>query len=152
MELEDAEPLMDVPLKEAVAKKSSIQDNKSKKSASVTWGADSDKTRKRKAVPVPQQEVKCRLLEMAEIEHVQKMKILKLKEEIVVLKKEKLLRELGLTSNDHVSAATCISGPSVNYTPPVPNTGLSPSTSGIFREAGSDSPICQLWQPYDCSK
>ena len=57
-----------------------------------------------------QDEIKSRMLEMAEEEHKQKMKILQLKENILLLKKQKLEKELNsnvcnnVTENGNVRA------------------------------------------------
>lgn len=67
-----------------------------KKSPIPTASTPSASSGRRKSpLPGRQDQVKSRMLEMAEKEHEQKMKILQLKEEVLILKKQKLEKQLG---------------------------------------------------------
>jgi hypothetical protein len=82
---------------------------------------------KRKAASVCQDPVKSRLLEMAEVKHGQKMKILQLKEDILIMKKQKLEMQL------KTSKCTCKNA-----------TG----TASTSKTADSNNNRVNVWQPY----
>jgi hypothetical protein len=85
-------------------------------------------TKRKAAGPGRQDQVKNRLLEMAEIEHCKKMTILQLKEDILKLKKQKLENEIKLSERDL----------------PVPQ----PSTCGGPLGTDSNNNSGYFWQPY----
>lgn len=85
-------------------------------------------TKQKAAGPGRQDQVKNRLLEMAEIEHCKKMTIIQLKEDILKLKKQKLENEIKLSERDL----------------PVPQ----PSTCGGPLGTDSNNNSGYFWQPY----
>lgn len=139
------------------------------KSSRVTWNPAS--SNKRKLGPGLQEQVKSKLLELAETEHAQKMKLIalqeqhenvehekkmiehakkmqifNLKEEIATLKKEKLRRELGLQVTSSVPSVPRVM---VNYSAPsAQNATLSTSAMTPTSVATSVPPISHIWQPF----
>ncbi|XP_062584822.1 myb/SANT-like DNA-binding domain-containing protein 3 [Saccostrea cucullata] len=80
---------------------------------------------KRKAAPGRQDQVKNRLLELAEIEHQKKMAILQLKEDILKLKKQKLENEIKSSE---------------------PKLPVAPTTT--YGSTDSNNNCGSFWQPY----
>lgn len=158
---EPAAASLELPPQPDHAARAHAADGQKSPTGTSTWTPST--SRKRKAGPGPQEMVKSRLLEMSEVEHIEKMKlitvqqkyakleheqhmkVLKLKEEIAILKKNELQQK---GKGQDTSDQTVREPASFMHQSAVPTASLTASSMVTQHSSGNAPSTGDLWQPF----